>query len=246
MPARDRSPHPAGIWRAASGVGGALICRSCISRCGTSPPRRIRRWTCCPRCSGWPSAWSKTRPRRNPCRSVRLYRKNRRERLLTPEEYRCLGRVLDEAETDGGFLPSGIAPIRLLLTGCQKNEIVTLRWDDVDRTAGEIRLRDAKTGARRLPLTPAVEWVLAGIPRIEGNMGHHWEAAGRSSEEPRPDLAEAATARRARRCADSRLPTFVCVAGAGNRRGPSDGRQVAGAPQGDDQGMFTIPISPCQ
>ena len=93
-----------------------------------------------------------------------------RERFLAPEEYRRLGRVLDEAERDGGFLPPGIAAIRLLLlTGCRKNEIVTLRWDDIDRTAGEIRIRDSKTGARRIPLTPAVEWVLAGIPRIEGN-----------------------------------------------------------------------------
>ena len=115
-------------------------------------------------------AWSMTPPRRNPCRSVRLYKKNRRERFLTPEEYRRLGRVLDEAETKGGLLPSGIAAIRLLLlTGCRKNEIVTLRWDDIDRTAGEIRLRDSKTGARRIPLTPAVEWMLADIPRIEGN-----------------------------------------------------------------------------
>ena len=115
-------------------------------------------------------AWSMTPPRRNPCRSVRLYKKVRRERFLTSDEYRRLGRVLDEAETTGGFLPFGIAAIRLLLlTGCRKNEIVTLRWDDIDRTAGEIRIRDAKTGARRIPLTPAVEWVLAGIPRIEGN-----------------------------------------------------------------------------
>ena len=117
-------------------------------------------------------AWCMTQPRRNPCRSVRLYKKNRRERFLTPEEYRRLGGVLDEAETKGGFLPSGIAAIRLLLlTGCRKNEIVTLRWDDIDCTAGEIRLPDSKTGARRIPLTPAVEWVLAGIPRIEGNPG---------------------------------------------------------------------------
>ena len=121
-------------------------------------------------------AWGMTPLRRNPCRSVRLYKKNRRERFLTPEEYRTLGRVLDEAETKRGFLPSGVAAIRLLLlTGCRKNEIVTLRWDDIDRTAGEIRLRDTKTGARRIPLTPAVEWVLAGIPRIEGNP---WIIAG--------------------------------------------------------------------
>ena len=111
-----------------------------------------------------------TPPRRNPCKSVRLYKRNRRERFLTPEEYRRLGRVLEEAETKGGFLPSGIAAIRLLLlTGCRKNEIVTLRWDDIDRTAREIRIRDAKTGARRIPLTPAVERVLAGITRVEDN-----------------------------------------------------------------------------
>ena len=75
-----------------------------------------------------------TPPRRNPCRSVRLYKKNRCGRFLTPEEYRRLGRVLDEAETQGGFLPSGVAAIRLLLlTGCRKNEIITLRWDDIAR-----------------------------------------------------------------------------------------------------------------
>ena len=65
-----------------------------------------------------------------------------------------------------------------MLTGCRKNEIVTLRWDDVDRTAGELRLRRSKTGARRVPLTPAVEAVLAGIPRIVGNA---WVIAGQKS-----------------------------------------------------------------
>ena len=122
-------------------------------------------------------AWSMTPARKNPCKSVRLYKRTRRERFLTPEEYRKLGRVLAEAEASGGFLPSGIAAIRLLLlTGCRKNEIVTLRWDDIDRTAGEIRIRDAKTGARRIPLTPAVERVLAGIPRVEDNP---WVIAGK-------------------------------------------------------------------
>ena len=115
-------------------------------------------------------AWGMTAPRRNPCRSVRHYKEHRRERFLTPEEYRRLGRVLDEAAGDGSVFPSAVPAIRLLLlTGCRKNEIVTLRWDDIDRTAGELRLPDAKTGARRVPLTPVVEWVLAGIPRIEGN-----------------------------------------------------------------------------
>ena len=115
-------------------------------------------------------AWGLAPPRRNPCRSVRRYKERRRERFLTADEYRRLGRVLDEAEAGGSTLPSAIAAIRLLmLTGCRKNEIVTLCWDDVDRTAGELRLRDSKTGARRVPLTPAADAVLAGIPRITGN-----------------------------------------------------------------------------
>ena len=54
---------------------------------------------------------------------------------------------------------------------------MTLRWDDIDRTAGEIHLSDTKTGARRVPRTPAVERVLAGIPRIEGNP---WVIAGQN------------------------------------------------------------------
>ena len=78
--------------------------------------------------------------------------------------------MLDEAEADGSVWPYAIAAIRLLmLTGCRRNEIVTLRWDDVDRTAGELRLRDTKTGARRVPLTPAVVAVLGGIPRVADN-----------------------------------------------------------------------------
>ena len=115
-------------------------------------------------------AWGMTPPGRSPCRRLRRYRERRRERFLTPEEYRRLGEVLDEAERDGSVLASGITALRLLLlTGCRKNEIVTLRWDDVDRTAGELRIQDAKTGARRVPLTPAVEAMLAGVPRLPGN-----------------------------------------------------------------------------
>ena len=68
------------------------------------------------------------------------------------------------------MFPSAVPAIRLLLlTGCRRNEIVTLRWDDIDRTAGELRLSETKTGPRRVPLTPAVEWVLERIQRIEGN-----------------------------------------------------------------------------
>ena len=55
------------------------------------------------------------------------------------------------------------------LTGCRKSEILALRWDDVDRTAGEFRLRDGKRGPRMVPLTTPVLTVLDGIERVEGN-----------------------------------------------------------------------------
>ena len=116
------------------------------------------------------AAWGMTPPRRNPELSIRRYKEYRRERFLSPDECRRLARVLDEAEADGSVFPTAIPAILLLiLTGCRKNEIVTLRWDDIDRTAGELLLRDGKTGARRVILTPAMEWLLERIPRIEGN-----------------------------------------------------------------------------
>ena len=106
----------------------------------------------------------------NPCRGVRLYRKRSRERFLTPDEVKRLGRVLVEAERDGTVWPGIIAAVRLLmLTGCRRSEILSLRWDDVDRTAGLIRLRDSKTGPRVVPLTRAVKSVLDGIEKTPGS-----------------------------------------------------------------------------
>ena len=75
-----------------------------------------------------------------------------------------------EAGREGAVSPYAIAALRLLmLTGCRLNEILTLRWDDVDRTAGEFRLRDGKTGTRMVPLTPTAEALLAGIRRVPHN-----------------------------------------------------------------------------
>ena len=52
-----------------------------------------------------------------------------------------------------------------MLTGCRSDEILNLRWDDVDRTSRLLRLRDSKTGPRMVPLTRPVLKVLDGIER---------------------------------------------------------------------------------
>ena len=113
----------------------------------------------------------------NPCRSVVRYPERGRERFLTDEEFIRLGKVLDEAGTRGGASPSAVAALRLLmLTGCRKSEILTLRWDHVAFEAGELRLPDSKTGARVVPLSPSAVKVLAALPRAPGNP---WVIPGR-------------------------------------------------------------------
>ena len=89
----------------------------------------------------------------NPCRSVEKYPERSRERFLTDAEFARLGRVLDEAVDSGAAPLTAVTAIRLLmLTGCRKSEILTLRWSDVDLAAGELHLWDAKTGVHFLPM----------------------------------------------------------------------------------------------
>ena len=125
----------------------------------------------------------------NPCRFIRKYKEPPRERFLTEEEFRRLGRVLGEVEAEGKVQPNAVAAFRLLmLTGCRKSEILTLRWEDVDLAAGELRLRDAKTGARAVAISPSARRVLEGLPRVPGNP---WVIAGTKPGRPVPNINNA-------------------------------------------------------
>ena len=122
-------------------------------------------------------AWGLAPPGGNPCRFVARYRTRRRERFLTGAEFRRLGRVLAAMEAEGRLSAHAAAAIRLLmLTGCRCGEILDLRWEDVHPEAGELRLRDSKTGPRAVPLSPAAARVLAELPRVAGNP---WVIVGR-------------------------------------------------------------------
>ena len=113
----------------------------------------------------------------NPCRFIKKYPTRSRERFLSEQEFERLGAVLRELETARRISTSAAVALRLLmLTGCRRNEILTLRWEDVDLEHDELRLRDAKTGARAVPLSPTARQVLAALPRQPDNP---WIISGR-------------------------------------------------------------------
>ena len=107
----------------------------------------------------------------DPCRSIPMNPKRSRERFLTDAEFTRLGQVLDEVSGKGSRVSAGaVATIRLLmLTGCRRNEILTLRWEHVDLDAAEIHLADGKTGARTVHLSPSAVRVFEALLRKPGN-----------------------------------------------------------------------------
>ena len=106
----------------------------------------------------------------NPCRFIKKYPSRSRERFLTEQEFARLGAVLHELAAAGRISASARTAIRLLmLTGCRRSEILTLKWEDVDLENDQLRLRDSKTGAREVPLSPAVRKILVGLPRTPDN-----------------------------------------------------------------------------
>lgn len=88
----------------------------------------------------------------NPALGVRNYKMPPRERFLSPEEYRRIGKALDEGAKNGTN-PYAVAAIRvLMLSGARTSEIVTLKRSWIDERIGGARLPDSKTGARFLIL----------------------------------------------------------------------------------------------
>ena len=97
----------------------------------------------------------------NPCQGIRRYRRKGRERFLSDDEIRRVSARLSAHEP---AQPQQVAAIRLLLlTGCRKSEILTLRWSDYRE--GHLFLRDSKTGPRTVWLSQPARRILDMLGR---------------------------------------------------------------------------------
>ncbi|MFN3076365.1 MAG: tyrosine-type recombinase/integrase [Alphaproteobacteria bacterium] len=102
----------------------------------------------------------------NPARGVKLLKSEHRERFLSEHEVAALADTLVVMEEECAINPAMASAIRLLLlTGCRKGEVLTLKWAYIDFDRGCLRLPESKTGAKVVPLAAAALEILAGLPR---------------------------------------------------------------------------------
>ena len=97
----------------------------------------------------------------NPCVGIRRYRRGGRERFLSSEEFHRLSKVLARHEAER---PLHVAAVRLLLlTGCRRGEVLSLKWSFYRE--GKLFLPDSKTGPRTVWLSSAARKLLDALPQ---------------------------------------------------------------------------------
>jgi integrase len=93
-------------------------------------------------------------------RAVKKFKEdNARERILTAEEARRLVKAAADS----------LRPVLIIAlnTGMRKNEILSLKWADVDFLRGYILIEKSKSGKpRKVPMNGAVSSALMGLPHV--------------------------------------------------------------------------------
>jgi integrase len=90
---------------------------------------------------------------------------NRKELFLTLDQIASLGATLLAMEEEGVSRKMTNAIRLLALTGCRRNEILGLRWEEVDFQRGLLIFADSKTGKSIRPLGAAAMLILNGIAK---------------------------------------------------------------------------------
>ncbi len=105
----------------------------------------------------------------NPVHGVMRFADGRRERRLSDEEYRALGRALEKA-SGAQIWPAAVVAVRFLaLTGWRSGEALGLGWAEADLARRTVTLGDTKTGRSVRPLSHAACDVLRSLARLNDN-----------------------------------------------------------------------------
>lgn len=100
----------------------------------------------------------------NPCKKVKKYKLQNRDRVLSHEEYHRLFEALEKGKQYNIYSPFAFDIIKFLaLTGCRLSEAKDLTWDEVDIDNSLLRLKDSKTGAKSVPLGQAAVDILIEV-----------------------------------------------------------------------------------
>jgi integrase len=100
----------------------------------------------------------------NPCTTASVRKTdNKRDRYLSLEEIKRLGRAFTALEAEGANTMAVNIARLWALTGCRRDEIAALRWSEVDLARGLLTFADTKTGKSVRPLGAAACALLASI-----------------------------------------------------------------------------------
>lgn len=88
---------------------------------------------------------------KNPAYGIKKPKSNTRDIYLTLDDVRTLGRALNSSAVQTTYKAAADAIKLLLMTGCRKSEILSLRWEYIDFQNQVFRFPDTKTGKQNRP-----------------------------------------------------------------------------------------------
>lgn len=120
----------------------------------------------------------------NPASRIKEFQEKSRERFLSADEVTRLVMSIREEDV---FIRAAI--LLLLLTGLRRNEVLRLKWENIDFERGLATIPKTKNGELALqPLSPPAIRVLHSIPRYTKNP---FVIVGMKPGKPRYDLTKA-------------------------------------------------------
>jgi len=123
----------------------------------------------------------------NPAHGIEKAASKTKDRVLSGDELRALGKVLESRSDDQA---AAVAALRLIaLTGLRREEACGLRWREVDQSGQSLRLENTKAGRSVRPIGEPAMDLLRSLPRRDGVEWVFPRADGQASADMKKVLA---------------------------------------------------------